>query len=416
MKNLKYFLLLLTGILSAQETITLSECYQLARENYPLIKKQDLIKKSGEYNVENALRGYLPQINIMGQATYQNDVTQFPIKLPNVSVDPLSKDQYKVFADVNQTIYDGGIIKNQKKAAELQSEIQTQQLEVELDKLKERINQLYFGILLTDKQLTQLQLTKTDINEGIKKAEAQLQNGVIFRSNLDALKAELVKTEQKGIELQALKETYLQMLSYFIKKNLDAHTQLTVPEKALISETNNRSELKLFEAQKNLIETQKKMINSKNTPKLGAFFQGGYGKPGFNMLKNEFDVFYMAGVRLNIPISGFYTKKNDLNLLKNQAQDIDIQKENFLFNLNFTEIQQKSELEKIQQLIDKDDELIALRKSIKKASLAQLENGVINTNDYLRDVNAEEQATLAKINHEIQYLLTQYNLKAQLNN
>lgn len=416
MKNLKYFLLLLTGILSAQETITLSECYQLARENYPLIKKQDLIKKSGEYNVENALRGYLPQINIMGQATYQNDVTQFPIKLPNVSVDPLSKDQYKVFADVNQTIYDGGIIKNQKKAAELQSEIQTQQLEVELDKLKERINQLYFGILLTDKQLTQLQLTKTDINEGIKKAEAQLQNGVIFRSNLDALKAELVKTEQKGIELQALKETYLQMLSYFIKKNLDAHTQLTVPEKALISETNNRSELKLFEAQKNLIETQKKMINSKNTPKLGAFFQGGYGKPGFNMLKNEFDVFYIAGIRLNIPISGFYTKKNDLNLLKNQAQDIDIQKENFLFNLNFTEIQQKSELEKIQQLIDKDDELIALRKSIKKASLAQLENGVINTNDYLRDVNAEEQATLAKINHEIQYLLTQYNLKAQLNN
>lgn len=416
MKNLKYFLLLLTGILSAQETITLSECYQLARENYPLIKKQDLIKKSGEYNVENALRGYLPQINIMGQATYQNDVTQFPIKLPNVSVDPLSKDQYKVFADVNQTIYDGGIIKNQKKAAELQSEIQTQQLEVELDKLKERINQLYFGILLTDKQLTQLQLTKTDINEGIKKAEAQLQNGVIFRSNLDALKAELVKTEQKGIELQALKETYLQMLSYFIKKNLDAHTQLTVPEKKLISETNNRSELKLFEAQKNLIETQKKMINSKNTPKLGAFFQGGYGKPGFNMLKNEFDVFYIAGIRLNIPISGFYTKKNDLNLLKNQAQDIDIQKENFLFNLNFTEIQQKSELEKIQQLIDKDDELIALRKSIKKASLAQLENGVINTNDYLRDVNAEEQATLAKINHEIQYLLTQYNLKAQLNN
>lgn len=416
MKNLKYFLLLLTGILSAQETITLSECYQLARENYPLIKKQDLIKKSGEYNVENALRGYLPQINIMGQATYQNDVTQFPIKLPNVSVDPLSKDQYKVFADVNQTIYDGGIIKNQKKAAELQSEIQTQQLEVELDKLKERINQLYFGILLTDKQLTQLQLTKTDINEGIKKAEAQLKNGVIFRSNLDALKAELVKTEQRGIELQAMKDTYLQMLSYFIKKNLDAHTQLTVPEKKLISETNNRSELKLFEAQKNLIETQKKMINSKNTPKLGAFFQGGYGKPGFNMLKNEFDVFYIAGIRLNIPISGFYTKKNDLNLLKNQAQDIDIQKENFLFNLNFTEIQQKSELEKIQQLIDKDDELIALRKSIKKASLAQLENGVINTNDYLRDVNAEEQATLAKINHEIQYLLTQYNLKAQLNN
>lgn len=416
MKKYFWILLLIFTKNYAQETITLAECYQLARENYPLIKRQDLIKKSAEYNVENALRGYLPQISITGQATYQNDVTQFPIKLPNVTVDPLSKDQYKIFADVNQTIYDGGMIKNQKKVAEIQSEIQTQQLEVELDKMKERINQLYFGILLTDKQLAQLQLTKTDISLGIKKAEAQLQNGVIFRSNLDVLKAELVKTEQKQIELQSVKENYLQMLSYFIKKNIDPNTSLVTPEKALITETNNRSELKLFDAQKSLLETQKKLINSKNTPKLGAFFQGGYGKPGFNMLKNEFDVFYIAGVRLNIPISGFYTKKNDLNLLKNQAQDIDIQKENFLFNLNFTEIQQKNELEKIQQLIDKDDELITLRKSIKKASLSQMENGVINSNDYLRDVNAEEQAVLAKINHEIQYLLTQYNLKAQLNN
>ena len=134
------------------------------------------------------------------------------------------------------------------------------------------------------------------------------------------------------------------------------------------------------------------------------------------MLKNEFDLFYIGGIRLNIPISGFYTQKNDLALLENQSQDIEIQRENFLFNQNFIEIQQRNDLEKIQNLIDKDNELIELRKNIKTASLAQLENGVINTNDYLREVNAEEQAILTKITHEIQYLLTQYNLKAQLNN
>ena len=416
MKNIKYIFLFFIGFLNAQETLTLEQCYQWSRENYPLIKKQELIKKSEQYTTENALKGWLPQINIVGQATYQNEVTELPIKLPNISVDPLSKDQYKVYADVSQTIYDGGNIKNQKKLALAQSEIQNQQLAVDLDKLKERINQIYFGILQTDKQLAQLQLTKSDINEGIKKAEAQLKNGVIFRSNLDVLKAELVKLEQREIELKSVKQSFSQMLSYFIKKSLDENTQLQTPEKVLITETNNRSELKLFDAQKSLIETQKKLINTKNTPKLGAFFQGGYGKPGFNMLKNEFDTFYIAGVRLNIPITGFYTKKNDLQLLDNQSQDIEIQRENFLFNQNFTEIQQKNDLDKIQNLIDKDDELITLRKSIKKASLAQLENGVITTNDYLREVNAEEQAVLTKIFHEIQYLLTQYNLKANLNN
>lgn len=416
MEKLKYIFLLFIGLINAQETITLEQCYQWSRENYPLIKKQELIKKAEQYTTENALKGWLPQVNITAQATYQNDVTQFPVKLPNVNVEPLSKDQYKVFADVSQTIYDGGNIRNQKNLAKIQSEVQTIQTEVELDKLKERINQLYFGILQTNKQWTQLQFTKLDIKEGIKKAEAQLKNGVIFRSNLDVLKAELVKIEQKEIELQAIKQNFVQMLSYFIKKNIDENTQLETPEKILLTKNNNRSELKLFDAQKQLLETQRKIINTKNTPKLGVFFQGGYGKPGFNMLKNEFDIFYIGGIRLNIPISGFYTQKNDLALLENQSQDIEIQRENFLFNQNFIEIQQRNDLEKIQNLIDKDNELIELRKNIKTASLAQLENGVINTNDYLREVNAEEQAILTKITHEIQYLLTQYNLKAQLNN
>ena len=416
MEKLKYIFLLFIGLINAQETITLEQCYQWSRENYPLIKKQELIKKAEQYTTENALKGWLPQVNITAQATYQNDVTQFPVKLPNVNVEPLSKDQYKVFADVSQTIYDGGNIRNQKNLAKIQSEVQTIQTEVELDKLKERINQLYFGILQTNKQWTQLQFTKLDIKEGIKKAEAQLKNGVIFRSNLDVLKAELVKIEQKEIELQAIKQNFVQMLSYFIKKNIDENTQLETPEKILLTKNNNRSELKLFDAQKQLLETQRKIINTKNTPKLGAFFQGGYGKPGFNMLKNEFDIFYIGGIRLNIPISGFYTQKNDLALLENQSQDIEIQRENFLFNQNFIEIQQRNDLEKIQNLIDKDNELIELRKNIKTASLAQLENGVITTNDYLREVTAEEQAILTKITHEIQYLLTQYNLKAQLNN
>ncbi len=416
MEKLKYIFLLFIGLINAQETITLEQCYQWSRENYPLIKKQELIKKAEQYTTENALKGWLPQVNITAQATYQNDVTQFPVKLPNMNVEPLSKDQYKVFADVSQTIYDGGNIRNQKNLAKIQSEVQNIQTEVELDKLKERINQLYFGILQTNKQWTQLQFTKFDIKEGIKKAEAQLKNGVIFRSNLDVLKAELVKIEQKEIELQAIKQNFVQMLSYFIKKNINENTQLETPEKILLTKNNNRSELKLFDAQKQLLETQKKIINTKNTPKLGAFFQGGYGKPGFNMLKNEFDIFYIGGIRLNIPISGLYTQKNDLALLENQSQEIEIQRENFLFNQNIIEIQQRNDLEKIQNLIDKDNELIELRKNIKTASLAQLENGVINTNDYLREVTAEEQAILTKITHEIQYLLTQYNLKAQLNN
>lgn len=414
MKILKYLFLLLFFSVNAQ-TLTLEECYDLAKQNYPLIKRHDLIAKTKEYNLQNAAKGWLPQIQIVGQATYQNDVIQFPIQLPNMTIEPVSKDQYKVYADVQQNIYDGGMIANQKKMATINFEIELQKTEVETDQLEMRINQIYFGILQTNEQLQQTELTRSDLSNGLKKAEAQLENGVIFRSNVDVLKAQLVNIDQKQMELQSMKKSFVQMLSLFIQKNIDENTTLVKPEKILIRDENKRAELKLFDLQKLGLEQQKANINSKNLPKLGAFFQGGYGKPGFNMLKNEFDLFYIGGLRLNIPISGFYTRKNDLALVTTQQQEIDVQKENFLFNQQFQTIQNNNDLEKIQQLINKDNELVELRESIRNASLAQLENGVITTNDYLREVNELDRAKNQKITHEIQYLLTQYNLKAQLN-
>ena len=419
MKTLKYLILpafLLHLSLNAQESVTLKETQQLAKKHYPLIKRNGLIEKTQTYTLENIAKGWLPQINVVGQATYQNEVTQLPFALPNSSVEPLSKDQYKVYADIQQTVYDGGMISNQKKLAKIQSETEIQKNEVELDKLEERINQIYFGILQSQEQLQQTEITKNDIENGLKKASAQLEYGTIFRSQVDVLKAQLIGLEQRQIEIESLRKNLIETLSLFTKKDFSENTVFETPEKLLLTGENNRAELKLFTLQQQMLETQKSLVESKNLPKLGAFFQSGYGKPGFNMLRNEFDVFYISGLRLQIPISGYYTKKNDLALLNTQQQDLEIQKENFLFNQNFSTIRNNEELEKLQKLIQKDEELIVLRQSIKKASLAQLENGVINTSDYLREVNAEEQARIQKTTHEIQFLLTQYNQKAQLNN
>lgn len=416
MKTLSILLLFLYSFSFAQETLTIEEAYTMAKQNYPLIKRNNLIGKTRQFNIENASKAWLPQIQVVGQATYQNEVTQLPFSLPNMTIEPLSKDQYKVYADVQQTIYDGGMIANQKKIADVTAGIEKQKTEVELDKLEERINQLYFGILQTDEQIQQTKLTEKDIQNGLSKAEAQLTNGVILRSQMDVLKAQLILLEQKQIELETVRKNFLDLLSVFINKKLNANTALQRPEKIEFTRENNRTELQLFQLQHLAVDVQKSLLHSKNSPKLGAFFQGGYGKPGFNMLKNEFDLFYIAGIRLNIPISGYYTQKNDLGLLTIQQEEIEVQKENFLFNQKFQTLQSSNELEKIQNLIDKDAQLIVLRERILKASLAQLENGVINTNDYLREVYELDRAKNQKIIHEIQFLLTQYNLRAQLNN
>lgn len=410
------FFLQLSLPLAGQEKLSLEAAQQSARENYPLIKRHRLIERTQQLSLDNATKTWLPQIQVVAQATYQNEVTQLPFSLPNLTVEPLSKDQYKAWADLQQILYDGGLVSAQKKAAHLSAGIEKQKTEVELDQLEERVNQLFFGILLTGEQIRQTKLTENDLRNGLRKAEVQLRKGVILRSQADVMKAQLITLGQKQLELETVRKNALDLLSVFLNRQLAHDTVLERPAPTILPRENKRPELQLFRLQQEAVEVQKSLLRSRNAPKIGAFFQGGYGKPGFNMLQNEFDLFYIGGIRLNIPFSGFYTRKNDLELLEIQQDELEVQKEKFLFNQQFQILQSDNELTKIQQLLESDNELILLRESILKAALAQLENGVINTSDYLRELNELDRARTQKIIHEIQYLQTGYNLKAQLNN
>ena len=391
-----------------EPTLSLQKAYELAQQNYPLIKQRELIKQTSEYSVDNLGKGFLPQIFFSGQATYQSAVTEpnLPGTPPGVIVQILDKDQYKLLADVNQLIYDGGAIKQQKNIQSLSDDVEQQKIEVELYKLKERINQVFLGVLYLDEQLKQVDLIKTDLNNGIKRVEAQVNNGVAFKSNLNVLKAEFLKADQRVIELKASRKGYIDVLSLFINQQLPENTKLERPvaDGSVLANDIQRPELKLYSTQEKLLGSQFNLVDSRNRPKASLFFQGGYGRPGLNFFKNDFDFFYTTGIRMSWSIGGLYTEKREKKILELNLKTIDIQKEVFIFNTNTQLKQQQSELEKLQKLIATDNEIIDLRIKVKDAARAQLENGVITANDYLREVNAEDQARQTLISHQIQLL------------
>jgi len=281
--------------------LTLQQAYDLARQNYPLIKQKSLVQRTAGLNIDNLSKGYLPQLTISGQATYQSAVTSIPISIPGIKIEELSKDQYKLQAEVSQLLYDGGSTMAQKNVQTANAMVQDQQAEVDLYKVKDRINQLYLGILLVDEQLKQTDLVKKDIQLGIQKVEAQVKNGTAFRSSQLALQAELMKDDQRTIELNASRKGLVDVLSLFINRALPSTVQLEKPTviAAVISEPVVRPELKLFDYQQSLFKVQNQLISAKNRPHTSLFVQGGYGRPGLNMLNNQFDWFYIAGVRLN---------------------------------------------------------------------------------------------------------------------
>ena len=399
--------------------LSIDDCYKKAQANYPQVKQYGLIEQSKEFNLSNANKGYLPQVSFSAKATYQSAVTKLPITLPNVTIEGLNKDQYQSVVEVNQSVWDGGVIRNQKKITEASSAVDKQKLDVDMYAINDRVNQLFFGILLLDEQIKQNLLLQDELKRNYNQISAYITNGIANQADLDAVKVNQLSTAQRKVELDATRKAYKEMLSAMIGEEIKEGTSLVKPsfaEEASLSSTIKRPELQLFEAQSNLFETQKSMVDAKNLPKLGVFVQGGYGNPGLNMLKNEFSPYYVAGTRLTWNFGSLYTKKNDKKLLDNNLQNVAVQKETFLFNTNLKMTQQSNEIDKIKQLMRDDDEIIRLRTNIKKASEVKVEHGTLSVTDLLRDINSEDQAKQTKVLHEIQLLISIYNYKNSTNN
>ncbi|MEO7210664.1 MAG: TolC family protein, partial [Chitinophagaceae bacterium] len=255
-----------------------------------------------------------------------------------------------------------------------------------------------------DEQIKQVSLKQKDIQIGIDKMVARLQNGLAFRSNVNELKAEYLQTEQRKIELNAGRKGLIETLQLFMNVHFSDSVVFDMPVVQNTSNDISRPELKLYADQSNLLEQQKSLVRAGNMPKASLFMQGGYGRPTFNFLKNDFDFFYIGGIRLTWPISGLYTRKNDLQLIDIDKKSNSIQEATFLLNVQTQLTQQQSEIDKMNALVESDQEIIELRESVKQAAKVQLENGVITSGDYMREVNAEDQARQALITHQVQLL------------
>ncbi|CAN5217576.1 TolC family protein [soil metagenome] len=403
--------LMLTGFVFGQNSgsITLMQCDSLALINYPLAKQQDLLVKSKEYTLENASKGYLPQFNIIGQATYQSDVLSIPITIPGLTIETPAKDQYKIYGEIIQPLTDLYTVGQQKQLYASNSDIQQQSLQVDLYKLKDRVHQLYFGILLVDQQLSQADIKEKDINSGIEKINAAITNGTAYKSSADVLKAELLSTDQHIIELKATRKAFADMLGFFVNQNIDEHTILEKPNVVTVTPKINRPELIMFDYQRRSFAIQNRLLTAKTLPKFNLFFQAGIGRPGFNPFSNDFAPYYIGGLRLSWSLSNYYTLKRERKLLGINESMIDIQRETFLFNTNLQLKQQQTEVQRLEEMLVVDEKIVALRQNIKNTASAQLENGVISSNDYLREVNAEDISRQNQLLHSVQLLIAEYN-------
>ena len=409
-------LIMLSSISRAQ---TLEECQQAAEKNYPLIKQYGLIAKTTQLTVKNIQKGWLPQVTASAQATYQSAVTAWPESMQSMyqqmglNMKGLSKDQYKIGIDLQQTIYDGGAISSQRNIAQQEGKVEEAQTETNLYQVRRRVNEMYFSLLLLNEQIQLNEDVKTLLLSSEKKLSAMVKGGTAATSDLDNVRAERLSVEQQNENLKQQKLMLQRMLSVFCGLEVN-NTQKPAPVQ-IASSVNHRPEMHLYNSQLELTEAKEKALDTQLRPKLGLFAQGFYGYPGLNMFEDmmnrKWSLNGIVGIKLSWTVSAFYTHKNDKARLSAQREMIENAREVFLFNNKLEEIQQNENINRYQTMMKSDDEIIVLRTNVRKAAESKLTHGIIDVISLLREINNENAAKTQQSIHEIDMLKEMYNLK-----
>lgn len=395
----------------AQQSITLEQCYQLVTENYPLAKQTQLLDAQNKLDKEVVSTSKLPQLSLDAQATYQSDVIEIPI--PNAGIEPLNKDQYRATLSVNQLIYNGGATDATLDLKSAQLKTKQKQVEVSLYQLKQQINQLYFSILLVQESELLLNAKKEQLEVKLKEVQSGIKYGVILPSSDKVLEAELLKLSQQFKELESNKTSFIATLSSLISQPLNDSVVFQNPLVETDLQTDlARPELELFQLKKEEITTSENVLSKQNAPKLLGFATGGYGNPGLNMLDNSFQPFYTVGVKLNWNVFDWNSNKKQRESLAINKDIVENETEIFKLNTNIQLNQQQKEIDKIEEFIASDLEIINLRKEVLKSTDSQLKNGVITSSAYITEFTNlyEDENTLVKHKIQLQLAKANYNV------
>jgi outer membrane protein TolC len=404
MKLRIYLLGLLLVTTESFAQLTLQDCHQKAHDNYPLIKQYQLVEETQEYNIDNAAKGYLPQVSVTGMAVYHTNMLKTSI--PNMD---LKNTLYGGMISVSQNIYDGGDIASHKRLSEASGNVNKAELNVSMYDINHRVEQLFFSVLLIDEEIKQNGLLQSDLALSRKSVEGMMKNGIANQSDVDAIHVEQLNALQNEKSLKLQRQYYLSMLGLFIHEKLSDDTTLQSPNAEIPVDLEvKRPELQQFESLVALQNEREKALDVNLKPKLGLFATGLFGNSGLDMLHKQS---LMAGVKVSWNIGALYTRKNDKRIIEMNRQQIASNRETFLFNTRLQTTNENMVINDIKEKIKTDDDIIALRTNIRSKAERKVENGTLTVNEMLRQINAESEAKQSKALHNVQLLKEIYQLK-----
>lgn len=400
---------------AAHAQTTLDECIGWAYDNYPQIKEMSLIEMTKGIDLKNAAYAWLPHLNISGKATWQSEVVEMPMDIPGMDIN-IPHDQYGLTAEFTQQIWDGGTSRSQKELAEAGAEVKKTQLETNLWSIRSRVQNVFLGIVLIDKQLELNRLLRESLERSSEEVKSRMEAGVALPSDLDQVSVNILSCLQQRASLDADRKSYVKILGLLTGRDM-TDVELAVPQDAVnyvddgARDFETRPEMAFYAAQLKQNEFQRRQLNTLISPKLNLSLQGGYGRPGMNMLSGDFSGYFVAGLKLQWNIGALYTRGLDKRKVNADAQKIDLTRKSFILNSSVEAEQKNNAILKARDVLEKDSEIIGLRQRIRASGENQYREGTIKMNDYLSMLDEEYKAKANESMHEVQLMMAVYDMK-----
>ncbi len=385
------------------DTVVLQSCLERITEKSTIIRQRQIAGNIAEYKVRNLSTNWYPSVGVNAQALYNSETIEFSDLLQNYpgEIPSLPPDQYKIWAEINQQIFDGGITKTLKDIERKNYEGSILQNDAEIHALQSQVSQVFFALIQVQNS-SQIYKSSLELLRARKDAvRSGVNNGVLQADNLLAMEAGEISTMQKITGLRMLKKQLIKTLSILTDTLFTENSVFVVPQLPLSDENKVRPEIMMFGNQSENLELNGKLVAKGNLPKVFAFSQLAYGRPGYNMLSRDFHTFYTIGAGMKWNFLNYGDNKRQLKILESQKEIVDIRKKTFNDQIQIQIETQQVLIEKYDSLIQHDLKILDLRKNIAQISLSRLNNGIITSSDYLEDMNAELQARLQLESHLI---------------
>ncbi len=398
MKQRNYFIgfLLLISTLNfgqSRTELSLLDAYSLLEKNYPILQNSGLLEQIYQKEIQQLDIAKKPQLFIKADGRIQSQSVSLKSDNPMF---PIEIDQpiwsVKTYAEAQYSILDGGRNEAQRTLKEVKLKADLQNIEVNRFALRERINQLFFGITLLREQSKLFDISLKDLEVRKAQVAAGLEMGVLLES-------ELTKIKVKELEIKSMQDNVgfqvaglVNTLSILVGEEISNEAKLNFPIISSPTEIPklNRPEQEYFKLQREAILAQSAIVDVEKKLQLSAFAQAGIGYPNpLNFLADEVAPYGILGIQMNWKIADWNKSKVDKEILSLQSQKLSQAQETFNFNLNSKKAQYQADVNRLLFLIEQDEKIANLQGEILKQLAAQLEEGVITSSEYITQVNAE---------------------------